>query len=59
MFNWMDLTYDRQYKAENNYLEFTKPSPSVIYYPTNNLFQFELSNFTRPDIEIYKKGIIS
>jgi hypothetical protein len=57
MFNWADLTYDRQYKADQDYLEFSKPSPSVIYYPTNNLFQFELTNFTRPDIEIYKKGI--
>ena len=57
MLNWADITYDRQYKALNNYLEFSKPSPSVIYYPNINLFQFELSNFTRPDIEIYKKGI--
>lgn len=57
MLNWVDITYDRKYKAENNYLEFAKPSPSVIYYPGNNLFQFELTNFTRPDIEIYKKGI--
>ncbi|UCF65867.1 MAG: hypothetical protein JSW33_08580, partial [bacterium] len=57
MLNWVDITYDRQYKALNNYLEFSKPSPSVIYYPNINLFQFELSNFTRSDIEIYKKGI--
>jgi hypothetical protein len=56
-FNWADITYDRQYKAHQNLIEFTKPSVSVIYYPNVTLFQFEILNFTRPDIEIYKKGI--
>jgi hypothetical protein len=57
MLNWIDITYDKQYKAETNFLEFGKPSPSVIFYPNIDLFLFELTNFTRPDIEIYKKGI--
>lgn len=57
MFNWADITYDRQYKAYHNYIEFTRPSPAVIYYPGNSLFQFDLYNFSRPDIELYKKGI--
>ena len=57
LFNWAEITYDRQYKAVNNYIEFRRPSTSVIYYPNIKLFQFEIFNFTRPDIEIYKKGI--
>lgn len=57
LFNWADITYDRQYKAFHNYIEFTRPSPSIIYHPNINLFQFEIYNFTRPDIEVYKKGM--
>ncbi len=57
LFNWADITYDRKYKAESNYIEFRKPSPSIFYDPNIKLFQFEITNFTRPDIEIYKKGI--
>lgn len=57
LFNWADITYDRQYRAHQNYIEFTRPSPSVIYYPDKTLFQFEITDFTRRDIEIYKKGI--
>jgi hypothetical protein len=57
LFNWADITYDRQYRAVDNYIEFSRPSPSVIYYPNIKLFQFEIFNFTRSDIEIYKKGI--
>ncbi|MBN2366260.1 MAG: hypothetical protein EH225_09830, partial [Calditrichaeota bacterium] len=26
LFNWAEITYDRQYKAVNNYIEFSKPS---------------------------------
>ena len=57
LFNWADITYDKQYKAYNNYIEFGKPSPSVIYFPQIKLFQFEITNFTRSDVEVYKKGI--
>lgn len=57
LFNWADITYDRQYKAYNNYINFSRPSPSVINYPNITLFQFEITNFTRSDIEIYKKGL--
>ncbi len=57
LFNWANITYDRQYKAYKNKIKFTRPSPSVIYYPDIFLYQFEIENFTRPDIEIYKKGL--
>ncbi len=57
LFNWADITYDRQYRADDNSLEFTRPALASVYYPNNPLYQFELTGFTRPDIEIYKKGI--
>ncbi len=55
LFNWADITYDRQYRAYHDYIEFRRPS--IIYFPNNDLFQFEIEGFTRPDIEVYKKGI--
>lgn len=57
LFNWADITYDRQYKAFNNQIRFTRPSASVTYFPNISLFQFEIENFTKPDIEIFKKGL--
>ncbi len=54
LLNWFEVTYDRQYRAYNNEIEFTRPS--IIFFPNKNLFQFEISGFTRPDIEIYKIG---
>lgn len=55
LLNWFEVTYDRKYKVADNYIEFGKPS--LVYFPDNPLFQYELTGFTRPDIEIYKKGI--
>lgn len=55
LLNWFDVTYDRQYRAYQNYIEFTRPS--LISFPNINLFQFDIEKFTRPDIEIYKKDI--
>ncbi len=54
LLNWFEVTYDRQYKAYQNEIEFTRPS--IIFFPNKNLFQFEITGFTRPDIEIYKIG---
>ncbi len=55
LFNWADVTYDRDYRAYDDYIEFRRPS--IIYYPDNSLYQFSLVDFAKPDIEIYKKGI--
>ncbi|MFZ0391177.1 MAG: C25 family cysteine peptidase [Calditrichia bacterium] len=57
LFNWASIQYNRQYKAYQNQIEFTKPSPQSISNPQVNLFQFNISHFTRPDIDIYKKGV--
>ena len=54
LLNWFEVTYDRQYRAFQNEIEFTKPS--IVFFPNKNLFQFEIKGFTRPDIEIYKIG---
>jgi hypothetical protein len=53
--NWFEIEYDRQYKAYKNYIKFKKPS--FLYFPDKDLFQFTISNFTIPNIEIYKKGV--
>ncbi len=54
LLNWFDVTYDRQYKAYNNEIKFRRPS--FISYPNVNLFQFDIENFTTPDIDVYKIG---
>lgn len=55
LLNWFEVTYDRYYRAHNNEIEFTRPA--LVLYPGTDLFQFDIDNFRRPDIEIYKKGI--
>ena len=55
LLNWFEVTYDRQYRAYRNQIEFRKPS--IVFFPNINLFQFEIEGFTRSDIQIYKKGI--
>jgi|GEM_PF-1007961 len=55
LLNWFQVTYDKLYLAENNVLEFRRPS--FIPFPNTDLFRFELEGFRRPDVEIYKKGI--
>ncbi|MEL6820828.1 MAG: C25 family cysteine peptidase, partial [Calditrichota bacterium] len=55
LLNWFQVTYDKLYLAENNVLEFRRPS--FIPFPNTDLFRFELDGFRRPDVEIYKKGI--
>ncbi len=49
--DYFDVTYWREFKTRNNYLEFTKPSNKPL-----GLYQFELKNFTRQDVSIYKLG---
>jgi hypothetical protein len=55
LLNWFEVTYDRQYKAHNDYIEFTKPT--FVPFPNVDLFQFEIDNFSSPDIDIYKIGV--
>lgn len=55
LLNWFQVTYDRKYIATDNAIEFRRPS--FIPYPNTDLYQFDLERFTRPDIQIYKKGV--
>ena len=55
LLNWFEVTYDRQYKANENYIEFKRPA--FIPFPNVDLFQFEIDNFTSPEIDIYKIGV--
>ncbi|MCD6182429.1 MAG: hypothetical protein J7K89_08625 [Candidatus Cloacimonetes bacterium] len=51
LLDYFDLTYWRQYKTDSDYLRFTKPQNKPV-----GLFQFELENFSSPDISVYKRG---
>ena len=55
LLNWFEVTYNRLYRAYQNQIEFRRPS--FIPYPQTDLFQFDIEGFSRPDIEVYKKGI--
>lgn len=55
LLNWFEVTYDRYFRAHHNEIEFTRPA--LVLYPGTDLFQFDIDNFRRPDVEIYKKGI--
>ena len=51
LFDYFSINYWREYKTDTNYLRFNKPSTSGV-----GLYQFELHNFTRNDVSIYKIG---
>jgi len=53
LMNWFEITYLRKYRADQNNIVFKKQEG----IPSNYTFQFEVDGFTRPDIELYKKGI--
>lgn len=50
--NWVDIEYDRLYKASNNLINFRIPEGSG-----GGFYQFTISEFTRSDISIYRKGV--
>ncbi len=50
--NWFDLDYDRLYAAYQDQIQFSIPQAGAT-----GLYQFTLSNFTRSDISIYRKGV--
>ncbi|TET46720.1 hypothetical protein E3J62_03720 [candidate division TA06 bacterium] len=49
--NWIEISYTRQYKAENDYIRFSKPRNGSI-----GLYQFTIEGFTTPEVSIYKLG---
>ncbi len=51
-FNWIEVTYRRLYRAVEDEIVFTTPPDT-----RPGRYQFTISGFTTPDIEIYKKGV--
>jgi hypothetical protein len=51
LLDFFDITYWRKYKTDSDFLRFTKPQNKAV-----GLYQFELDNFSSPDISIYKLG---
>ena len=54
LLNWFDLTYNRRYRADQNYIKFHLQEG---LFKTDRVVQFEIDGFTDPDIDIYKLGI--
>ena len=50
--DWFEITYPKLYQANNDYIRFRAPK-----YSTGKISRFEISGFSRPDIEVYKNGI--
>ncbi|MBN2461004.1 MAG: hypothetical protein JXB60_05300 [Candidatus Cloacimonetes bacterium] len=51
MLDYMDITYWREYKTDDDILKFTKPQNKPV-----GLFQFELDNFSSDSVFVYKIG---
>ncbi len=49
--NWFNVTYPRLYKAEKNYIKFTRPDD----WPDGR-YQFRIDGFSRPNVEVFKIG---
>ncbi|MDP8315443.1 MAG: C25 family cysteine peptidase [Candidatus Celaenobacter antarcticus] len=52
LLDYIDINYWRECIAHNDMLEFNKPTS----YPSG-LMQFEINEFTVPDIDVYKLGV--
>jgi hypothetical protein len=50
-FDYLEMTYWRQYKTDKDEMAFTKPQDL-----NPRLFQYELDNFSTPDVSLYKIG---
>ncbi|RKY77550.1 hypothetical protein DRQ07_08625, partial [candidate division KSB1 bacterium] len=50
--DWLEITYPRLFKANNDYLRFSPPENSV-----GKRIKFTIENFTAPEILLFKKDI--
>jgi len=48
--NWFEISYDRLFQANDNFLSF--PSPSTINF--NQTYEYEITDFTSPNITIFR-----
>jgi len=51
MLDWAEIKYWREYKTDQDYIKFTKPSNRP-----GGLYQFEVSGFSNSSISVYKIG---
>src|SRR5690554_2484556 len=49
LFDYLTLTYWREYKTDSDYIRFTNPSNRPL-----GLYQFELENFSSDHVSVYK-----
>ncbi len=53
LLNWFDISYERQYRAHENFIRFRKQKN----VPEDFVLQFEVNGFNNKDIEVYKLGV--
>ena len=51
LMNYFEISYWREYRTNEDFIKFTWPQDKPF-----GLFQFELANFSSPDISVYKIG---
>jgi hypothetical protein len=51
LLDYIEINYWREYKTDNDYIKFTKPSNKPL-----GLYQFEIDNFSENNISVYKIG---
>ena len=51
--NWFEITYQRKYRAQQNYIKFKRQES----LPGGYIVQFEVDGFNSSNIELYKLGI--
>jgi len=54
LLNWFDVTYDRMYKADKDFIKFKLQDGFIN---RDKLIQFEVDGFSTPEVEIYKLGL--
>jgi hypothetical protein len=57
LLDYFEMTYWREYKTDKDYMKFSRPDYNYaeIHQPYG-LYQFELENFSSPDVSVYKLG---
>jgi len=53
LLNWFEISYERQYRAHENFIRFRKQKNLPEGFPV----QFEVNGFNNKDIEVYKLGV--
>ncbi len=51
LLDYINLTYWREYKTDENFIKFTKPANRPV-----GLYQFEVQGFSSSDVSVYKIG---